>query len=75
MTSIDVNGAYRSPVRAHTSLWAIPFTLMQLSAPSMALISEAGQLQEGGQGGVNSQVVRPPTAEFQHSAEISQLTP
>ena len=42
-------------------------------APSPALISEAGQ--EGGQGGVNSQAVRPPTAESQHSLEISQLTP
>jgi len=43
------------------------------SAPTPALIGEAGQWcgQEGGQGGVNSQVIRPPTAESQHSLELT----
>lgn len=43
------------------------------SAPTPALIGEAGQWcgQEGGQGGVNSQMIRPPTAESQHSLELT----
>ena len=43
------------------------------SAPTPALIGEVGQWcgQEGGQGGVNSQTIRPPTAESQHSLELT----